>query len=92
MMRTYGRVVGKRLRSWRLEHGWRLLDESRKLHVSVATISQWERGLRFPSGDNLVRLSQMFNRPLCLLFCTGRRRCPLYKEGLQNGCAACSRT
>ena len=29
--------------------------------VSVATVSRWDRGLKVPSGEELVRLHEIFN-------------------------------
>ncbi len=50
-------ICGKRLRDWRKEQGYPLKHIAQDLGVSVSVVSQWERGLRFPSARNLDRLA-----------------------------------
>ena len=50
-------IFGDRLREWRKEQGFPLKHVAQDLGVSVSVVSQWERGLRFPSARNLDRLA-----------------------------------
>lgn len=46
-----------------------------ELGFSVATISKWERGERFPTGHNLELLVEYTGQPPCHLVCANARRC-----------------
>lgn len=67
---------GKRLRVWRRAEGLPLKRVSHDLDVSVSVVSQWERGLRFPSVKNLDRIAQYMDIPVCSLLYEGRSECP----------------
>ena len=67
---------GKRLRLWRRAEGLPLKRVSHDLDVSVSVVSQWERGLRFPSVKNLDRIAQYMNIPVCSLLYEGKNDCP----------------
>ncbi len=62
-------VLGKRLRMWRQNRHLPLKAVASALHVSEATISDWERGTRFPSRTNLDNLAVYIGSPICALFC-----------------------
>lgn len=67
---------GKRLRLWRRAEGLPLKRVAVELDVSVSVVSQWERGLRFPSVKNLDRIAQYMNLPVCSLLYEGKGECP----------------
>ena len=67
---------GKRLRVWRRAEGLPLKRVSHDLGVSVSVVSQWERGLRFPSVKNLDRIAQYMDIPVCSLLYEGKSECP----------------
>jgi transcriptional regulator with XRE-family HTH domain len=67
---------GKRLRVWRRAEGLPLKRVSHDLDVSVSVVSQWERGLRFPSVKNLDRIAQYMDLPVCSLLYEGKGNCP----------------
>ncbi len=67
---------GKRLRLWRKAEGLPLKRVSHDLDVSVSVVSQWERGLRFPSVRNLDRIAQYMDIPVCSLLYEGKNDCP----------------
>jgi len=50
-------ILGDRLRTWRKAQGYPLKHIAQDMGVSVSVVSQWERGLRFPSAQNLDRLA-----------------------------------
>lgn len=81
MPSAQAKLVGKRLKEWRQDRHWRLIDASRRLHVSIPTISQWEHALRFPSGEHLFRMAKVYRKPLCHLFCTDPAQCPYFVQG-----------
>ena len=58
-----GRVTEhkKTIRQLRQERGWAQLDLALRLGVSVAAISNWERGVRAPRWDHLRNLAQLFD-------------------------------
>ena len=67
---------GRRVHAWRKERGLPLKSVAHDLKLSVAIVSQWENGLRFPSLQNLLRLATYTGiAPCCLLF-DGKEDCP----------------
>ena len=71
-------------RSWRRHEGKPLKQVAAELGFALATISKWERGERFPTGQNLELLVAYTNQPpyhlFCALACRCRSaRCPLKK-------------
>ncbi len=48
------------IRQLREELGWSQLDVAVRLRVSVASVSNWERGIRTPRWDHLRSLAQLF--------------------------------
>lgn len=45
-----------RLVAWRKEQGWTVRQLARRLHVSAATASRWERHLALPSHEQLAHV------------------------------------
>jgi len=43
-------------------------------------VSQWERGLRFPSVKNLDSIAQYMDIPVCSLLYEGQSDCPHKKR------------
>ncbi len=68
---------GARLRVWRHELGHPLKRVAHDLGVSVSVVSQWERGLRFPSVKNLDRIATYMELPVCNLLYNGTSSCPM---------------
>ncbi len=50
-----------RLELKRIERGWSQQDLARRLRVNQTLVSAYERGLKLPSLDRLVRLQKIFN-------------------------------
>ena len=70
------RVLGRQLRSLRMARKWPIKRVALELGVSVSTVSDWERGERFPSGRHLLELANLFGKPMCQLMCGGPEKCP----------------
>lgn len=62
-------------RNWRLKSGIPLKKVAKDLGLSVATISSWELGLRFPTGCNFELLVNYTGLPPCRLFCVMADKC-----------------
>lgn len=71
---------GARLRLWRRAEGLPLKRVAHELGVSVSVVSQWERGLRFPSVRNLDQIAQYMDIPVCSLLYEGKSDCPHKKR------------
>ena len=71
---------GARLREWRQGLGHPLKRVAHDLGVSVSVVSQWERGLRFPSVKNLDRIASYMELPVCNLLYNGTSSCPHDKK------------
>ncbi len=71
---------GARLRLWRKAEGLPLKRVAHELSVSVSVVSQWERGLRFPSVKNLDQIAQYMDIPVCSLLYEGNSDCPHKKR------------
>ena len=52
---------GKRLRELRLEKSLLQKDVAKILERQTAAISKWEQGIREPSLDDLIKLSEFFD-------------------------------
>jgi transcriptional regulator with XRE-family HTH domain len=50
-----------RLELKRIERGWSQQDLARRLHVNQTLVSAYERGIKLPSLDRLVRLQRIFD-------------------------------
>ncbi len=73
---TTAESFGARLRTWRGEQGHPLKRVAHDLDVSVSVVSQWERGLRFPSVRNLDKIAKYMDLPVCCLLYEGIMDCP----------------
>lgn len=56
--------IGQRLRQVRTVQGMSQEALAEKLDVSRQTISKWENGAAYPSGENLAALSEVFGLPV----------------------------
>jgi transcriptional regulator with XRE-family HTH domain len=65
---TFQVRIGKRFKQMRAAKRLPLKWVAAHLRVSIATVSSWERGIRFPSAFHLVRLSEFYKIPLCQFF------------------------
>ena len=72
----YLELIGRRLRRWRRARGWPMKRIAYELNVSVPAVSDWERGTRFPSIENLMHLALLYQKPVCQMVCAGRKLCP----------------
>lgn len=62
-------------KNWRRKNNIPLKQIAADLGLSVATISSWELGERFPSGRNFERLADYTGEPPCRLFCIMADKC-----------------
>lgn len=53
--------IGEKLRTLRLQHGLTTRQLADELQISQAQISRIENGLRQPSGDLILKISQFFD-------------------------------
>lgn len=83
---VFEKLLGRRLRSLRLARRWPMKFVAAELGVSAATVCDWEKGTRFPTGEHLLLLSECFGIPVCQLMCVGPALCPLCRPG---GLVAC---
>lgn len=60
---------------WRRQHRIPLKQIAVELGFSVATVSKWEHGRCFPSGQSLEHIVAYTGQPLCHLLCEHARRC-----------------
>jgi hypothetical protein len=72
-------AFGPRLRKWRQGQELPLKHVADDLGVSISVLSQWERGLRYPSIRNLARVAEYMGVPLGPVFCD-RKDCPYRAE------------
>jgi transcriptional regulator with XRE-family HTH domain len=56
--------IGEKLKALRLRHSLTTRQLANELQTSQAQISRIESGLRQPSGDLVVKISNFFNIPL----------------------------
>jgi transcriptional regulator with XRE-family HTH domain len=69
-------ILAARLHSWRSRQGVPLKHVAHDLNVSISVISQWERGLRFPSARNIDAIAAYLDIPVCCLMYDGEGPCP----------------
>jgi len=77
------KLLGEKLRAWRRRKKLPLKAVAGELGVSVSVISEWERGIRFPSSRHLDALSEYTGIPACFLFCPHEipiENCPVCPE------------
>ena len=76
-MAGYAQLIGNRLKARRNLKRWPLKRVAADLKVSISVVSDWERGTRFPSAENLLQLATLYEMPVCHLMCVGREHCPM---------------
>lgn len=54
-------ILGKRIKQLRIQHNFRQKDLADKLHISNTTLSQYENGLRIPSDEIKIKISNCFD-------------------------------
>ena len=62
-------------RNWRRKNNIPLKQVAADLGLSIATISKWELGKRFPTGRNFEMLAEYTGQPPCKLFCIMADKC-----------------
>jgi transcriptional regulator with XRE-family HTH domain len=65
------------LRQWRKEQGIKQAVAASAVGVSSATWGHWEVGIRFPSAENLLALSQYTKIPIQYFFRSDAEQYPL---------------
>lgn len=53
-------MLGKRINTLRIAHGWNQVQLAEKLNISKQTVSNWENENIQPSIEMLVRLARLF--------------------------------
>ncbi len=48
--------IGKRLRAWRVEQGWRGYKLAQVLNMSKGSISDLENGISYPSTPTIIKI------------------------------------
>ena len=64
-------------RNWRLKNNIPLKVVATDLGISIATVSAWETGRRFPTGRHFEMLVHYTGLPPCRLFCVMADKCVL---------------
>ena len=62
-------------RNWRVKNQIPLKKIAKDLGVSIATVSTWESGKRFPTGYNFEGLVEYTGLLPCKLFCVMADKC-----------------
>ena len=62
-------------RNWCLKENIPLKQVAADLGVSLATVSMWESGKRFPTGRHFEMLTDYTDMPPCRLFCVMADKC-----------------
>ncbi|MCI9171112.1 MAG: helix-turn-helix transcriptional regulator [Lawsonibacter sp.] len=57
-------TIGQRIRNSRIEQGVSQESLAELVDVSRQTVSKWENGAAYPSGENLTALSRIFHIPM----------------------------
>ena len=70
---TLAPLLGRALRAWRGDLP--LKRVAMDLGVTASAVSRWERGLRFPSGPQLKRISSYTRTPVPCLLCEKYESC-----------------
>ena len=65
----------KALGNWRHKYNVPLKQVADDLGLSIATVSAWQTGRRFPSGKNFEMLVNYTGVPPCRLFCVMADKC-----------------
>ena len=53
MMKT---KIGKRLRAWRVEQGWKGYKLAQVINISQGSLSDLENGNSYPSGPTIIKI------------------------------------
>lgn len=69
------RLFAERLRAWRMLNRLPLKTVARDLGVGISTVSDWERGNRFPSAEMLDAIGMHMGQPPCRLICVVPENC-----------------
>ena len=72
---NFRRCFADTFREWRRKKRIPLKQVAIETGFSIATISKWERGERFPTGQNFELLVAYTNQPPYHLFCALACRC-----------------
>ncbi|MGX8852828.1 helix-turn-helix domain-containing protein [Amedibacillus sp. YH-ame10] len=67
-MNSAEQYIGSKIREIRMQHHMSQADLARKLNVSDSIISGYERGVRTPSMDILIKLKNIFNVDVSFFF------------------------
>jgi transcriptional regulator with XRE-family HTH domain len=62
-------------RNWRVKQNVPLKKIAADLGISIATVSAWELGKRFPTGRHFEMLTNYAGVPPCRLFCVMADKC-----------------
>lgn len=65
---------GERLKELRTERGWNQLEIAEKLNVTPSTVSNWERGKKYPDINSISKLADLFDVSLDYLVGRSDRR------------------
>jgi len=68
-------MFAKRLKNWRSTRHLPLKHMATDLGVSMATLSQWENGHRFPTMSNLETIARYMDTHVCCLLYDGDGSC-----------------
>ena len=74
-------IFADNVRNWRKDGGWTLKRVAGDLGLSIAIVSEWEHGHRFPSIEHLDALAKYVGIPACRLLCKGDTGCELEMPG-----------
>ena len=57
-------MLGDKIRKLRLSQGLTQTDFAKKLFVTPAAVSQWEKGTTRPTMETLIKIAKLFSIPL----------------------------
>ncbi len=72
--------LAEALRRWRENKGLLMKQAADELDVSEVTWWRWENRIRFPSANEILRLSDFLRVPLCRFFYPPDSFCPSCKR------------
>lgn len=72
-------------RRWRVKNKIPLKKIAADLRVAVSTVSSWETGDCFPTGEHIERFVNYSGVPPCLLFCAFADQCVITRCLLVSG-------
>jgi len=65
-----------KMRNWRRSSRMPMKEVAMDIGISVATVSEWEHGNRFPSVEHLLAISRLARMPAPCLICGTNSHCP----------------